>query len=402
MKRAALAPLVVFLLCCSAWGQEVPLNNSIESVELFKNGLAIVHQSADIAGPGVYRLDNVPAPVHGTFWITGDVAMDAQVTMRDVDVPANNSPDFQENLIGKSVKIQLKEGTLPPVVGRVMKVDRPKGNQAWNRGYEQPQYSYQDNSQPQSGGFLVIETDHGRTYVDSAAIAFMDVTDAGPSIHQRQPVLLLTPRDGNKGTVHISYLTKGLAWAPSYRVELIDDHNLSVEQQAVVKNEMQDFKDAEVTLISGYPNIRFSNVLSPLSLEQTWARFFEQINANPTEVRGAMANNAVVQQAMPNADDLTSGLDMSAIPAGEGADLHFQPIGKHSLGEGDSLMVSVAQNTAPYDRIVEWIVADNRDVDGRAVEASRNGDSAEPRRDQPWDAIRFKNPLPFAMTTGPA
>jgi len=115
-----------------------------------------------------------------------------------------------------------------------------------------------------------------------------------------------------------------------------------------------------------------------------------------------MSNSAASQQGTPNADDFTNGLDMSAIPAGEGADLHYQSIGKRSLSEGDSLMVSVAQNKAAYDRIVEWIVADNRDADGRTVEVNRNGDSAEPRHDQAWDAIRFKNPFPFAMTTGPA
>ena len=88
---------------------------------------------------------------------------------------------------------------------------------------------------------------------------------------------------------------------------------------------------------------------------------------------------------------------LGAIPTGEGVDLHYESIGKRTLADGDALGLTVAKGTAKYERIVEWIVPDTRDAFGRGMEGQTAGDD-----DSPWDALRFRNPLKFAMTTGPA
>ena len=43
------------------------LISRITSVGLFKNGLAVVKRTVKLPGPGTYRIDDVPQPVHGTF-----------------------------------------------------------------------------------------------------------------------------------------------------------------------------------------------------------------------------------------------------------------------------------------------------------------------------------------------
>ena len=55
----------------------------------------------------------------------------------------------------------------------------------------------------------------------------------------------------------------------------------------------------------------------------------------------------------------------------------------------------MAKGKADYERIVEWLVPDNRNEFGQHVSREDNDDSA-------WDALKFKNPLDFPMTTGPA
>jgi hypothetical protein len=97
-----------------------------------------------------------------------------------------------------------------------------------------------------------------------------------------------------------------------------------------------------------------------------------------------------------------SGLDLSAIPMGEGPDIHYQPIGKRSLEEGDSLAIDVASGKADYERIVEWIVPDTRRADGRHISRHERREDPDKYQDAAWDAVRFKNPLPFPMTTGAA
>jgi hypothetical protein len=54
----------------------------------------------------------------------------------------------------------------------------------------------------------------------------------------------------------------------------------------------------------------------------------------------------------------------------------------------------VGKGKSEYERIVEWLVPDTRNIYGQ-LDARETGDDV-------WDALKFKNPLPFPMTTGPA
>ena len=81
------------------------------------------------------------------------------------------------------------------------------------------------------------------------------------------PTLLLTVPETDKAEskVFVHYLTRGLSWAPSYRVDITDPKTLSVELYAVVKNELADLDGTEVMLISGFPSVQFAHVTSPLA-----------------------------------------------------------------------------------------------------------------------------------------
>ncbi len=88
---------------------------------------------------------------------------------------------------------------------------------------------------------------------------------------------------------------------------------------------------------------------------------------------------------------------LGAIPTGEGVDLHFQPIGKRTLKNGDTLALTVAKGKTDYERIVEWLVQDTRNEYGSYDGRGRSGEED----DSAWDALKFKNPLSYPMTTGP-
>ena len=75
-------------------------------------------------------------------------------------------------------------------------------------------------------------------------------------------------------------------------------------------------------------------------------------------------------------------VNLSAVPEGEGVDLHFEPIGKRSLKVGEALSLQLGKAKADYERIVEWTMA-----------AGSN---------EMWDVLHFKNPFKFPLTTAPA
>ena len=49
---------------------EIVADSPIQSIGLFKNGLAIVSRTLTVTKPGTYRLDDAPEPVHGTYWVS--------------------------------------------------------------------------------------------------------------------------------------------------------------------------------------------------------------------------------------------------------------------------------------------------------------------------------------------
>jgi hypothetical protein len=372
--------------------QEATSTSKIVAVDLFKNGLCVVKREATLPRAGTYLLSDVPQPVHGTYWVESAVAVESAVKMRDVAVPtAETLPsNLQDDLAGKAVVIHLKGEKAPAVSGTVMAL-KPKDEERVR----------------DANRFLVVKTGRGRTFVDVADIATVE-TEAADTVTRKQPVLALTvPANAPADTkVTIRYLARGLAWAPSYKIDITDPKKLTLEQHAVVKNELEKLDGAEMHLISGYPSVQFAHVTSPLAARTTLGMFFSELGSGAPRYGAAMSqlagNSVVMNQAVAFNPVAPGGAELGAVPTGEGVDLHYQSIGKRTLAEGESLALRVANGTADYLRIVEWLVQDTRDEYGSAGRRGGRGEDPQTDDDVAWDALRFKNPLPFPMTTGPA
>ncbi len=392
-----LAVLVSLGLSVSAFaGEEKLAHSRIESVGLFKNGLAVVHRTLTIDGPGTYRLEDVPEPIHGTFWIESAVNVVARLTRHTVGGLRRQVPhsSFQEELGGREVVIHFGAQGIPPVTGTVLDLQLPADPVSRNR----------DSGRPLPGPTLVLSNETGRCYVDPTKIAYLQTKEAGQTGSHSKPVMLLTVADAQakKATISITYLAKGMAWAPSYRIDVSDAKSLAVRQNAIIKNELEGIEKAQVYLISGFPSVQFANVTSPLSLGTTWNQFFEQLNRRFPEGQ-ASARYALTQQAVSyNTVRPDGGMDLSAMPTGEGVDLHYQDIGRLTLAQGDSLAMDTASARAAYEPVVEWLVPDTRHADGRYVMEQERESHPDKYKDAAWDALRFRNPLPFPMTTAPA
>jgi hypothetical protein len=382
MRTLIALGLAASVAAAPARADETPAKGRIVAADLFKNGLAVVRCEVTLGRPGAYALDDVPHPVHGTYWVEAPTTVESSVRMREVEVPAGDAPpgNLQDDLAGRKVTVHLKGDRRPPVVGTVLRIKPPKGEEA-----------------AQPGKYLVLQTGGGRTYLDAAEVASVEAADAGGTVRRQRPRLVLTlgPTDKAETKVTVRYLARGLSWAASYRVDVSDPKTLALEQHAVVRNELVALDGAEVRLISGYPSVPFAHVRSPLAPGANWAAFFRELGNGSGREPDVTANSVVTQQVTFNP---AGGFDpaLGAVPAGEGADLHYQPIGRRSLADGEAVALTVAKGTAGYERVVEWLVPDNRDENGRPDGRGRGEDDA------PWDALKFKNPLPFPMTTGPA
>ena len=169
---------------------------------------------------------------------------------------------------------------------------------------------------------------------------------------------------------------------------------MTIEQTATLVNQWRDFRDAEVSLISGYPKIGCENVVSPLSNKANLSAFFNQMLRPESGDRGNMMSQMVMNSRMPDDDveDFPSG---SVAASGDGPDIYYHPIGVRSMNKEEVLALSNGKKEAEFERIVEWTVSNPRDENGHDRGNQQNSNT-------PWDSIQFINPFDFPMTTGPA
>jgi hypothetical protein len=408
----ALTTAILFY-CLPLKAEEIPVKSRIESVSMFKNGLAVVKHVLTVDKPGQYVVEDISSdPVHGTFWIDSDAAVKVRVTYQEItsDQLSLDRLNLQEGFAGQEVEISFKEPGQTPLKGTI---EHMVLNNTWDQNYNPrghyDYYSYRSdrNGQPTPffGLSLIVRKSDGLEFVDQSAISHLKVLSTKTTVKMRKPVLILQVEAVNKTktSVGISYLTKGLSWAPSYRIALLDAVSLSIEQSAVIKNEYADIDDVEMKLITGFPQVKFAHVTSPLSLKTNLSQFFTQLNQPPVAATG-LASNAMVQQQTISVNEpiSVSDLDLGSASQGEGVDLYYRSIGKNTLKEGDALFTSLAKAKAPYERIIEWVVPDTRRANGRPVEDYERQQHPDKYQDAAWDAISFKNPFDFPMTTATA
>lgn len=414
MKPPRLAPALSILLTSASlsFAQETTVQPQIDSVGLFKNGLCVVKCSFNAERAGDFVWEEPPRVVHGTFIVEAAGTVSVRSTMRKADAAgevALPTGNLQPDLAGAEVKLTLApEGPQPGsvVTGKVWTMPEAKPKpRSW--AWDAPADPYRRNASliggvaaepvATTGSFLVLEGDKGaKDYIALGRIARVEILK--PGIAQKRlpdkPAMVFTAT--KPGPVKISYLSRGASWMPTYFVDLADAKKLRIRQTAIVRNELTPMAGAELSLISGYPNVELGHVDSPLWQGGSLTAFFQQISSKPGERGGAMSQQVLMNSYA--AADLGTPLPAGDEPGATSQDLHFESIGKRSLEPGDALSLEVATGETAYERVVEWAIADKRDAFGNYLSSRR--EPTEPS--DAWDSVIFQNPLKFPMTTAPA
>lgn len=423
--RAAMGALLVIVYTARA-AEEIPVTPKIESVALFKNGLTVIRASFPAAAAGIYRWERVPRVVHGTFAVDSAMPVSVRTTLRMLEeTEAAEYPTgvLQTDLAGQTVEIrrrpQAGQTDAPaPVRGKVIELQQRTPERHWDVDYSSLNsgsnyyYGYwrPAGSGPvappavTTGSLLLLEDEKGaRTWLDTGSIGSIhaDGPFAPKKKREEKSVMLFeVPEAKPDGVIRLTWLSKGMTWVPSYQILLRDGKQLDIEQSAVLRNEMMPLQDTEIQLISGFPNVRFATVDSPLWPGTSLTSFFNQVNqSGQISAAGGIMSNSMSQQVYSRHNEVpASGLDMNAPGEGASTDLHYESVGKRTLEPGDSLSLRVAAASAEYERVVEWKVQDRRDEYGRWQQPGGREQPVE----EAWDAVRFNNPFRFPMTTAAA
>lgn len=395
----SLLAAVAFLLATNAAGlpgvspDEAPALR-VERVDLFKNGLAVVRASGAIDRSGVATYAVPPTLVHGSLWARADHPLEIRSHRRSVPTPTfrPSRAELLESALGHDLVVHLGdevlEGTL---VGQPD--DAPPPEPVPRLGFVSPA-----PRGPSPGDSMLLRTRDGR-FVAFGVDRIERLEFAEPPV-VRRPKDFLELRSEDPGAFELEWIGRGMSWAPSYRIDLSDPETLVLRQKAVIRNEMRDLESVEIGLISGFPSVSFATVDALVSPGQTWSTFFEQLEGAG---RGGgsrdIRSNAARQWVAPTSVD---GPALGAAEPGEGVDLHVETVGRHDLRRGETLVLPVAEATASYETVVEWIIPDLRRPDGRPVDEHVRRQDPERYEESAWDAIRFVNPFAFPLTTAPA
>jgi hypothetical protein len=421
---------------------EIKVSAKTEAIALFKNGYTVVRQEIDVPDSGVYRWEDVPAVIHGTFFIESDMNVDVQTTQRLVSVPVDikNPPRLAT---GQLVTVHMATpANEQNITGRIVDttpVAEPNSLlPELSRSVVRPHYDFFGSlpSFAAAGAApatpvtsapsalhtpIVLEREGGSHYfLTGQHITSILTHEPIKEMQVRRPVMLFYAKkeDGTGGgKIRLFYLTKGATWAPSYRIDVLDDKRLRIEQAAAIRNEGLPITDTDISLVSGFPQIDQANVLSPLTPSQTLEQFFRQILAQThVSLRGyrdtdysimsnsVMSNMGQIATINPSAA-ANAGFDTMALAAGEGPDIHYNSIGKRSLGTGDTLSLTVGKGEADYRRVLECDLSPQMQNNYSALVRDWNGWQNYHNRlvtPEVFDVLKFQNPLSFPMTTAPA
>jgi hypothetical protein len=233
MRTFSVVLSLILLAPRPAPAQEPVAKSKIVAAGLFKNGLAVIKRAIALPGPGTYRLEDLPEPVHGTWWVESTQAVETTVKTRAALVPAGGDILLQRDLAGRKVTIHFQGGKPDPVTGVVLQVARSK-----EEALALPEEVHgARRGMAERTRFVVLKTAKGRMYIDPNHIAILEAEGADDPVRtERRPILLVSaPKARKDDKIYVTYLTHGLAWAPSYRVDISDPRNLSIELAAIVK-----------------------------------------------------------------------------------------------------------------------------------------------------------------------
>ena len=428
--RAAcfLAVSLVVVARAVTWAaDEKETTAQVKQVALFKNGIGYFLRAGQWGEEGgAFVIRPLPASSHGSFWL----AYDAEVKVRDLrareavgaePTEAASVADLLRANPGEKVRLYLRgtgtgaemrtvEGVILPFP-EVKKAPGPDPY-ASGRGAVSSERYMPPALQPE---LLLLQTDTGTVGVNVSLVQEADFLGGKVSrslSRKVDTVELAGTVEGpaRKRNFTLTYLAKGIAWAPSYQIDISQADSAVISAKAEVVNEVEDLKGVTLQLVTGFPNLQFADVPSPLSLKLSLAEFFQYLLRPPeqrpdvVQQREAILSNApyyfLESATSPSGGEGRMSLLPQLAAAGEGGaaeDLFLYPIKEVTLAKGEVGYYPLFSASVPYQHIYQWSIPD---YVGSSENPRRPGEAES--REVVWHSLRLQNTSGLPWTTAPA
>ncbi|HWZ42722.1 MAG TPA: hypothetical protein VNW97_04565 [Candidatus Saccharimonadales bacterium] len=416
MRFGTLLPLTAFLFCISlAMAAQQPAATPVKdlhpaSAALFKNGLAFVLRNGQAqVRDGQGQIDGVPSATLGSLWIATSspgTVLEEVVAFSHKEPIALNASTLTALLAANAGQTVTVAHEGKQYTGEIMAQTSTRTlNPAASAEEEAP------SAEPlaANSSVLLLNTAGKIMALSTSEIKGIEFTGkpnlATTSLELRKSLRFRVRNATGKVPMAMGYLERGLGWTPSYLIELKDKNTAEMTMQAVVVNDAEDLAHTDLFFVVGFPNFRYANIDSPMSLRQTLPEMMNALNSR-TGARDSgiasqmMVNSMSADQAPASAVELTPSVTELAGDSEQDLFLYSRP--DATLKKGERALYNVFTTSLSYDEIYEWEVHDTSRVDFWGNYQAAYQREPQPIQNAAWHSLKLKNGSKFPWTTAPA
>lgn len=379
----------------------------VRSVTIFKDGHAWVRHEGEVVldAQGSARLDNLPAPMLGTFWSSGG---SGKLRLVSATAGTEKTPSDPIDVADLPALLRANAGSAVRIV------ERPAGEGQPAKTWEGKLVA-RDPAVPLDR-MVVVEHVDGFAAINVANILTADF--------HNEPALTYTVEEErnrlslrfdapageltNTTTASVSYVQKGLRWIPNYRVTIAPEgEKATVELQATIVNDLADLDKVAADLVVGVPSFAFKDQLDPMSLQEQLAR----VDAARGGGMQTYLSNAIMSQAAAGRFAETRGYEVAEdapapeVTGGEkNEDLYVFNVQNLSLRKGERMTLPVASFEVPTEVVHKLTLPYGPPPEVRAHWNSGNQDEFARLSEMPTakSVLRMANTAKMPITTAPA
>lgn len=391
----------------------------VKEVTVFKDGHAyVIHEGKlPVDADGEVRMDYLPSPVLGTFWVYAadnkSPARQVTASLRRVAVErtALTLPDLIAANVGAQVTVREKTGK--PYDGRIVGIP--------TRGAAELEATSPPNSDPrlpERSALVQIETTDGilTTPLERIeAISFKKQPNRKLAQEEFRNLLTVsTPgrKKGDTAGVGLMYVQKGIRWIPNYQIVVDGKGSARVRMQATLINEMLDLSDASVNLVVGVPTFAFKDTPDPMALQRTFAQlspyFDRDARGGQVLSNAIMTQTARMREVMPGDAAGAPDAGLPDVPelAGEEKteDLFVYKLDHVTLKKGARTVVPVAEFTLPYRDVYTLSIpgVPSAELSAHLSSAQQTDIARALAAPTVQHKLRLSNKSQYPLTTSPA
>jgi hypothetical protein len=332
----------------------------VVSVSMFKNGFAFITREVPL-NDGAARIVEVPQTSLGSLWFwTTEGALESVTAANDVTtknsvVPFRSWDQVLAANIGKKFRLTI--------ANKFTENDKLTDKYFENEGVVRAVNST----------IITLEGEKQTYFIERSKLLTVTAIDSdivvGDKVENKVSNRFYELKAGKGSKVcYMMSLERGMAWAPGYAVEIGEKDKVTFTAKATVLNDLVGFQDAKVRLITGFPNIQFSQILDPLSSNMSLDQWLASLNPGMSSPGGfdgsgggMMLNQSRSGEAFKLAaplaitpSELIATNDVNNVASESLEDLFYYDLPNISLQKGSRSYQYIYKFDSTFKRTYNW------------------------------------------------